>query len=84
MTKTDEMLLKAKTAEETRKALAAGADVNARNDIGETALMNASIAEQTKLLIEAGADVNARNEEGECHHNQRFRQLPWQPCCRWE
>ena len=62
MTKADEMLLNAKTAEETRKALAAGADVNAKdkdND-NKTPLMYANTAEQAQLLIDAGADVNGK------------------------
>lgn len=65
LTKADRMLLRATTAEETKKALEAGADVNARDEDGETALMCAITPEQTKLLIAAGADVNARSEYGD-------------------
>jgi len=61
----NDMLLYAETAEETKKALDAGADVNARTNGDITALMRAKTAKQTELLIAAGADVNARDEEGE-------------------
>ena len=64
MTDAETMLFSAKTAEETKKALDAGADVNAKNYCGETALMKAETVEQMKLLIAAGADVNAKNRRG--------------------
>ncbi len=42
-----------------------GADVNARNDNGETAMIVAyNNADSVKALIEAGADVNIRDNEG--------------------
>ncbi len=42
-----------------------GADVNARNDNGETALIVAcNNADSVKALIEAGADVNLEDNEG--------------------
>jgi ankyrin repeat protein len=41
-----------------------GADVNAKDDHGNTVLMAASQAETIKLLIEKGADVNAKDEDG--------------------
>jgi len=47
--------------------LTAGADVNAKNDYGWTALMMAVFhdhVENAKLLLEAGADVNAKNNRG--------------------
>ena len=59
------MLLYAKTAEETRKALDAGADVNYTTWTDETPLMRAKTAEQTKLLIAAGANVNAKDKYGQ-------------------
>ena len=65
MTEADKMLLEAKTAEQTKLLLEKGADVNAKNKFGETALMRAKTAEQTKLLIDAGADVNAKDCDGE-------------------
>ena len=43
----------------------AGADVNAKGDSGETALMYASIfgrKETVEVLIDAGADVNTKNK----------------------
>ena len=55
-------LINAKTAEETKRLIAAGADVNAKDWYGRTALMKAQTAEQTKLLIDAGADVNAKDK----------------------
>ena len=48
-------------------ALANGADVNAKNIKGLTALMKASIeghADVVKLLLDKGADVNARTDSG--------------------
>ena len=59
------VLMTAKTAEETKLFIEAGADVNHQSESGDTALMLAKTPEQTKLLIEAGADVNAKNEDGE-------------------
>ena len=44
-----------------------GADVNARNNHGDTALMRAcqgGHADTVKMLIEHGADVNAKDKEG--------------------
>ncbi len=44
-----------------------GADVNAKNNDGETALMLASLNgnfEAANLLIEKGADVNAKSNKG--------------------
>lgn len=64
MTYVDQMLLNAKRVETTRSALSAGANVNARDKFGKTALMCAHTAEQTKLLIAAGADVNAKTSDG--------------------
>ena len=55
-------LINAKTAEETKRLINAGADVNAKDWYGRTALMKACTAEQTKLLIDAGADVNAKDK----------------------
>ena len=45
--------------------LGAGADVDAANEDGDTALMFASLrgcAALIELLLDAGADVNARNK----------------------
>ena len=50
-----------------RKLLAAGADCNARNGEGATALMLAAHAgnlDMVNALIDAGADVNATDERG--------------------
>ena len=44
-----------------------GADVNAKDDAGETALMNAALIGRTKfaeILLKHGADVNAENYRG--------------------
>jgi ankyrin repeat protein len=53
---------------QVQKLLAQGADVNARNDLGETALMEAAInadVPMMRLLIERGADVNAPRPQGD-------------------
>jgi ankyrin repeat protein len=43
----------------------AGADVNAKDQEGRTALMYASKGEVAKILIEAGAELNAKDQKGE-------------------
>jgi hypothetical protein len=51
--------------EDVRHLLALGADPNAQNDGGGTALMYAvEDAEKTRLLLDHGADANARSGEG--------------------
>jgi hypothetical protein len=52
-------------AEVVRLLLAAGADVNARDKAGDTALILCTNPQQALLLLQAGADPNARNREGE-------------------
>ena len=54
--------------EAVRKLIASGADVNARDKDGSTALMRAAGIRKTEIvrvLLEHGADVNARDEWGE-------------------
>ena len=53
------------TVDEVRALLDAGANPNAKNDAGATALLWAvDDAAKTRLLIERGADVNARSLDG--------------------
>ena len=50
--------------ESIRAMLECGADINARDNDGQTALMNANDEDCIKVLIEAGADVNAKDNDG--------------------
>ncbi|MBR0169109.1 MAG: TIR domain-containing protein, partial [Synergistaceae bacterium] len=53
--------------EELRKAINAGADVNAKNNKGATALIQAAMLGHTataELLLKNGADINAKNKYG--------------------
>ena len=53
--------------EEVNKLIAAGANVNAKNNDGETPLFEAVrcfSTDITKKLIDSGADVNAKNNKG--------------------
>ncbi|MFA5106679.1 MAG: ankyrin repeat domain-containing protein, partial [Candidatus Micrarchaeia archaeon] len=70
MTEQNKKLLEAVSSGDlagVKEALAAGADVNAKDRDGYTALMVASYwghMDIVKLLIAAGADVNAKSETG--------------------
>jgi ankyrin repeat protein len=50
--------------EAVKQHLAAGTDVNAKDEDGETPLHHAGTKEVTELLIAKGADVNAKNNNG--------------------
>ena len=53
--------------EGVKKAIAAGVDVNAKDEDGGTPLLYATLSghkEVAELLIAKGADVNAKNEDG--------------------
>src|SRR3954453_11504989 len=52
-------------ADDVRLLLEAGAEPNARNEVGATALMwAADDLDKTRLLLRAGADPNARSDDG--------------------
>ncbi len=61
-------LCRSGSAEDVQGAIQAGADVNAKDNCGVTALMHAAQdnnnPEVIKSLINAGADVNATDNEG--------------------
>ncbi|MBO6288815.1 MAG: ankyrin repeat domain-containing protein [Alphaproteobacteria bacterium] len=59
--------VKSKNLEAVQQLLAAGEDVNAQNEQGNTALHYAIAtdnAEMTRLLLNSGANLNAANEKG--------------------
>jgi hypothetical protein len=61
--------------DEVKRLVEAGADVNAKDNYGYTALMLATQQGHTeviKLLIEAGADVGARDNQGRTACNMAF------------
>ena len=60
----NDSLFKTFDGEETKILIEAGADINARNEYGETPLMYTYSEEKTKALIEAGADVNVKDNFG--------------------
>lgn len=78
LSEADKMLLSAKTAEETKKALEMGANVNAKNRYKDTALMLAKTTEQTKLLLEAGSDPNLKDDE-DCTALMEILRNAWIP-----
>ena len=65
----DELIRSAKDGdiEKVKQLIVQGADVNAKDVSGKTALLWAAWyghTEVVKLLIQAGADVNAKDDEG--------------------
>ena len=52
------------TVEDVKAEIDAGADVNVKNEYGETVLMNKTSVEIAELLIKSGADVNLQDKKG--------------------
>lgn len=51
-----------------KDALAQGAEINSKSDVGKTPLMHAALSGEMgaiKLLIDSGSDLNARSREGD-------------------
>ena len=60
----------------------AGADINARNNDGETPLHNAATTntpEVIQALLDTGADINARNNDGDTPLDLAIKKR--QPAC---
>jgi len=53
------------TPEKVTQLIEAGAEVNAKDNKGNTPLLYANTPEMLTLLIEAGANVNIKNDDGE-------------------
>ena len=83
LTPENRALFSAKTAAEAQIALAAGADINAEDEDGGTALHIGTISgnkEVTQLLLDRGANVNAKDTDGRtalhyAGNNQEIAQL---------
>ncbi|WP_157803245.1 ankyrin repeat domain-containing protein [Stenotrophomonas maltophilia] len=65
MKEIDKELLYAFTVDEIKEAIENGADVNSRDEKGNSPLHLVWIIEIVKALVEAGADVNSKNDEGQ-------------------
>ena len=66
--------------EAVKQHLAAGADVNMKDDWGKTPLHKAAAyggKEVTELLIDADADVNAKDDEGRTPLDLAIRNSNW-------
>ena len=59
--------------------LEAGADVNAKNSNGSTALIGARSDNIVKLLIEAGAEIDAQDSEGKTALMRVSNEIPIDP-----
>lgn len=68
-------------AEAVKLLIAAGAEVNARNESGRTPLLLAAAygnAEAVKVLSAAGAEVNARDKDGETALKKALKNERWE------
>lgn len=68
MSDTDQALIAAETVGAAQEALEAGANVNAKDESGNTALHLAALDDNNlklaQLLLDSGADVDAKNDRG--------------------
>jgi ankyrin repeat protein len=72
----EKAMLSARNANEIRMWLAAGANLEARDSTGDTALQNTDDQDLAIALLEAGADRNTKDEEGNTFAAKVAKDMP--------